>query len=448
MSSETPNSSALTLTISASAPLPGPFLGFGFEWDSCSYAKSGVTDADFAVIRNRIHWMRPSLVRIMILAKWCYKGDGQFDWDSPDMRNLYRHLDVCEELGATVLLTDWGIESEWLNIPDAAKVDDPLYARIIGQYLEHLLNTRKYTCIRYVIMGNEPNHEVRVWERWKQGFQQLHQELHARGLLDRLALAGPDNTGDDEWLTNAAEQLAPMIGAYDIHCYAGISWAEAEYLGRHFTIRRDWVRERDPDGCNKPFLVGEAGFQCEGFGAAGNPMNADTQYATLMADYAVQATNGGASAVLAWMLDDNSHEGFNWGMWHNCANGLACKPWFYSWALLTRFFPSGAEMLPLQTSAPGIRAMACRIPVRSVNGPSHDWSLCIVNPGETAQSVRIRIQPSPGSISFQRYDCIDGKGPTDADGLPRCTSSYSLTHASEDPITCAPFSVTLLTTRT
>src|SRR5450759_2374311 len=103
------------------------FLGFGAEWDSNGYNASGSTDEDFAGIRKRVEWMQLPIARIMIQSKWCYKGNGQYDWDDSQMKVLYRNLDVCQKLGTTVLLTDWGVEPAWLKTPDVSRVDDLKY---------------------------------------------------------------------------------------------------------------------------------------------------------------------------------------------------------------------------------------------------------------------------------------------------------------------------------
>ena len=44
-------------------------------------------------------------------------GRGKFDWDRPEMKNIYRYLDVCQNQGITVILTDWGCEPGWLKVP-------------------------------------------------------------------------------------------------------------------------------------------------------------------------------------------------------------------------------------------------------------------------------------------------------------------------------------------
>ena len=51
------------------AQVAGPaFIGFGVEWDSRHYRAAGITDADFAVIRHRVEWMRLSVSECDFLA--------------------------------------------------------------------------------------------------------------------------------------------------------------------------------------------------------------------------------------------------------------------------------------------------------------------------------------------------------------------------------------------
>ncbi|KKM04162.1 hypothetical protein LCGC14_1767030, partial [marine sediment metagenome] len=128
------------------------FLGFGAEWDPMFWApfnrKLGVTEKDWRLVVERIRWMRMPIVRMMMLSRWCTQGDGRFDWDSPEMKGLYRHLDVCQKLGIAVILTDWGCAT-WTKVPGYSGTADPKYAEGIGRYMDHLINRRGYTCIKY-----------------------------------------------------------------------------------------------------------------------------------------------------------------------------------------------------------------------------------------------------------------------------------------------------------
>jgi len=130
------------------------FMGFGNEWDSRAYDLNKITDKDFELILKRIKWMKLPIARIMIIGNMCYKGDGKFDWNTQEMKSLYRHLDLCQKLGITVILTDWGCQSEWLKVPEVESPNDKKYAEIIAAYTDYLISKKGYDCIKYLVMIN------------------------------------------------------------------------------------------------------------------------------------------------------------------------------------------------------------------------------------------------------------------------------------------------------
>ncbi len=176
-------------------PLDGSFIGFGAEWDSHAYIFYGINDADFSLIRERIKWMRLPLVRVMMLSRWCYTGNGNYNWNTPEMKMLLRELDICEELGISVVLTDWGMEPNWMIIPDVTKIDDPKYAEIIGHYMDYLINFKKYHCIKYFVFTNEPRDGARC-EPWLAGLSNVAAKLKKRGLDRSVRLTGTDQSGN------------------------------------------------------------------------------------------------------------------------------------------------------------------------------------------------------------------------------------------------------------
>jgi len=306
------------------SPIEGSdFLGFGAEWDSRHYRAAGITDEDFALIRRRIEWMRLPVARIMMQVRWCRREDGSFDFDTPMMQDLYRHLDVCEALGTTVLLCDWGLMPEWLRVPGIADVADPLYAESIGAYLDHLIHTREYRCLRYFIMVNEPNWEVKDFALWRRGLEQVAAELKRRGLDRQIQIAGTDeaHAQDDDWHFQAVDQVGGVLGAYDVHHYASDSKVRPGELETYFRRLWDYAHAHDLRGAQKPCIVGEAGMGDDAQYPHSSPHINAFEYGLFMADYAVQAANAGSAgsagsaAVLAWMLDDNSHQDFHWGLW-------------------------------------------------------------------------------------------------------------------------------------
>ena len=417
------------------------FLGFGAEWDSRAYNEHGVTEEDFELIADRIRWMRLPLVRTMMQTRWCYSGEGKFDWETRDMQSLYRQLDLCQRENVTVLLTDWGCEPEWLRIPGIKDVADPKYAEAIGTYMDYLINQRRYTCIKYFILVNEPNYEVRSWDRWRKGLENVAGALAARGLDERVTLMGPDHSNADEWLQQAADQLSDILGAYDIHRYEGDDVVRPGLLEAYFRRQWEYVRAKDPESDRKPFVIGEAGLNDDADHPYGNRRIDSFEYGLFMADYAVQAARSGAAAVSAWMLDDNSHPGFYWGMWTNKSKGLKLRPWFSAWSLLSKYFPKGCTIHRMDQPSSDWRLLVADA---SLGSGRRGWSICLVNRGRKLVEIKIKF-PGGGKQMLKRfvYSCDSASG---VDGYPSPTWTGEVDLDQELSIECPPEAVVVEST--
>ncbi len=397
------------------------FVGFGAQWNAGGYVAFDVTDDEFQVLADRVRWMRLPMARVMVLSRWCYFDDEGYNWDTPEMQALYRLLDVCEELGTTVLLTDWGGEKEWTTAPGIEGVDDPLYAEVIGTYLDHLINEKGYSCIEYFIVTNEPNWEVGDFDRWKTGFLNVVNELRQRGLDEQVELVGSgtsqqvrltpaeDGTFDIEpWHVKAVEQLHEHIEMYSIHRYAERDRVREGSFEDFWRAQWDYSREHDPEGATKLHVVGEAGMNDDAQHPYGSPYINDYGYGVFMAEYAVQAARAGSDGVSAWMLDDNSHPGFFWGLWSNKEEGMELRPWFYTWALLSRYFPGGATVyMPEQPQ--DIRLLAAET--------DDGWTICLINRRDAAATVTLQL-PSEAAGTFREYRYAEDQQATDDQGFP------------------------------
>lgn len=395
------------------SPINSPFfLGFGTEWDSRHYRASGVTDEDFAVIRRRIEWMHLPVARIMMQIRWCRREDGSFDFETPMMHDLCRHLDLCQSLGTTVFLTDWGCMPEWLQVPGIRDVGDPLYAEAIGTYLEYLLNQRGYTTIKYFIMVNEPNWEVKDFVLWRHGVENVAAELKRRGLDDRIALAGSDESDapDDDWHLMAVDQLSGVLGAYDVHHYASDSKVRLGELETYFRRLWEYAQSHDPHGAQNPCIVGEAGMGDDAQHPHGSPHINEFQYGLFMADYIVQAASAGSAAVLVWMLDDNSHLNFFWGLWSSKADGLRLRPWFYPMSLLCRLFPAGSTLYRVISGSPDVRILAAHY--------GDGWTVCVVNRGDDEVDYELALDEAAQAVQVTTYCYSKDRAPADAKGFP------------------------------
>lgn len=136
----------------------------------------------------------------------------------------------------------------------------------------------------------------------------------------------------------------------------------------------------------KSLLLTEAGVCGFGGDFSGNATIDRPEYGIDMADLAVQASASRVDDVLAWMLDDNSHQDFSWGIFSNKEHGMKLRPWFYPWALLSRFVPSGSNTYRTSTPSDGVCAIVARIP-REKSDEQTDWTYCIVNRTESEVMV-------------------------------------------------------------
>lgn len=438
------------------------FLGFGVEWDPGVWRLADPTttlsDTDWQLVEKRISWMKVPVVRMMMQTKWCYVDGTNFDFETPQMKLLYRHLDVCKKLGITVILTDWGCEPKWLSVPGIANVADPKYTHAIGAYMYHLLNVKGYNCIRYFVLVNEPNYEVGDFARWKKGVEQVNASFIELGLDKKVKLMGSDESNNDDWHRQAVDQLQNKLGAYDFHRYAN----EEEVLSGKFyeLVRSKWnyAHSKDSKISTKPLVIGEAGFS--GGAANNNPRHLDFVYGVRIADYAVQAVGAGSTTVCAWMLDDSSHKGFTWGMWRSKEEGFVVKPWFYSWALMTRFFPVGATIYssanmepnnypnsilkPAFTGispAPGLRALGAKL--RRNN--KLEWTFCLVNNGDKPHTVSLKALDG-GPVKLNRYLYSKDSSPLGKDELPTSVGVIEGDLTLGVVVTCPPNAVCLVTT--
>jgi len=212
------------------------------------------------------------------------------------------------------------------------------------------------------------------------------------------------------------DQLQHILGAYDVHRYANSTRVRTGELETYWRTHWDYALEHDPAAKGKPFIVGEAGMHDDAQHPTGNPHIGEYGYGVFMADYAVQAARAGSAAVSAWMLDDNSHKGFFWGLWGNKENGMKLRPWFYPWSLLSRYFPMGSVIYRAAQTSADLRILAARIPAHGRQG-GDAWTFCLVNRAEITANVTLRVPGAP-ALELQRYVYSEKEAPADADGFP------------------------------
>jgi len=129
------------------------FTGNGFQWGGYDMLNAWtgsptLSDADWNVLYQRIRFMRPPVVRIMVTDGWNYMSNGVFD-PIKSAPVLLKILDFCQAEGITVIFGEWGHQG--------GTTIDQVWLENASKFLEWLLNTKQYTCIKYFNMVNEPN---------------------------------------------------------------------------------------------------------------------------------------------------------------------------------------------------------------------------------------------------------------------------------------------------
>ncbi len=416
------------------------FAGFGAEWDSYSYLDSSISGQDRLTEFERLDYMMMPIIRIMMCGNWCYQGGGFFDWNTPSMKELYRHLDYCQLRGTKVVLTDWGLAS-WAKPVEVKNVDDTLYASIIAKYMDYLIRQRYYTCIKYFVLVNEPNYEVLAangktpFEIWQKGVLNVDSVFKFHGMDTLVSIMGSDQSNADDWHIKAVDSLHKQLNAYDVHRYANWNDVKNGLLEPYFANLWNYSKENDSFAYRKPLMVAEAGRNDLARHPYGNVQIDNASYGVFMADYAVQAVRAGSHAVLAWMASDNSHKNFYWGLWKDSNSDLELRPWFYAWSLLSRHFPTGSKIFRTNGET-YLRTMAAR----TINGR---WSFFIVNMNNVAKTINITL-PENMVQPLKRYLYNESNVKSDYKGFPVHLETIT-TQTGILTTSCPAASVVLLT---
>jgi hypothetical protein len=145
-----------------------------------------------------------------------------------------------------------------------------------------------------------------------------------------------------------------------------------------------------------------------------------------MADYAVQAANAGSAAIIAWMLDDNSHPNFSWGLWKNKKKGFKLRPWFYIWSLLCRYVPKGSVVYRVKQPSKNLRLMVVCAPAKGKDG-SNGWTFCIVSRAKSPAKITLSIA-NGNILSMKHYLYSEQSAKVNKEGfpVPVATEEYDL----------------------
>jgi hypothetical protein len=459
-------SSSKTVQVYPEKVISTKFIGNGVQWSAYPHADAPdaewgalMTDQKWQMVFHRLDYMKPKLVRVMDQANWRYlkgfdaKGEPILDFDSPEVKSLQKLLDYCQKNDITVLFGEWGcpfplVKTETGISGHFKGANDPAWIGIIVKYLDNLINVKGYTCLKHYTLVNEPNgywaSTLGNWDEWSEGIKILKKALTEAGLADKITIAGPDAVAayDNheskytgvEWVAESTRQLNDQIGIYEIHAYTNYDEVRSGNFTKYYSNIAQMAK-----AVNKPIVFGEIGFEkmteenqkrvkTDPYASEDSQMSVyDFDYGIDMSDAVIQIMNSGYSGAAAWDLDDAMHtlgdkgdksKLKRWGFWNILGTEICnnpadenIRPWFYSWSLLCRYFPTGTTIIESDsTGIAGLRLVA--------GTKGDDMTIAIVNNSSVNQKIDLKTGAASSSKLFKKYIYSENLRPVDSENFP------------------------------
>jgi hypothetical protein len=357
-------------------------------------------------VLHHARWLGLDFIRVE-LSQLMYEPERNvFDWNNEEMQVLYRILDWCEANHADVFLQQmWG-HVEWNAYPGVhpllsapKSLDD--FADGIATLLKYLTITRKYTCIKYFCITNEPPGGTwGYWWSYGQGsgtvtsaWKKVRETLDREGIP--IPLSGPDWTSLPPFDSTKIDFDA-YIGAYDIHSYGGIDYEGEEIIG-------GWSNWAHAHG--KPFFLSEFGNMNLGWGGT-NPGPKSFAASLSNASDAVRCLNLGTDALNRWSFVNRGDLDGQWQLIHTWdaekkqhVQQINPEPEaYFGFAMLTRFMGKYPDLIFWQTDRciDGVKLTAYRNRDKSI-------SVLFVNQEKRPVRVSVSITGPEDKLKFNLY---------------------------------------------
>ena len=241
------------LKIKNSVPVQENFMGNGAVYHGYAGMNDDAgriyTDEQCRIEAKRAADMRLKIARTAYEYRWMWNQETeQWDWESHDMKALYRWLTRMKEADIDVALqagwcspadiwgTSWNGKCPFAVEGDYEKSCEN-YADWISESIHQLIELRGFTNIKYFVVFTEPNRgfgNTEAWETWKVPVLALDKKLKADGRRAMVKLMGP-NEGSGiksdmcEWVSKDAD-LWNIIDVYSSHAYQNEAGIPKKYI--------------------------------------------------------------------------------------------------------------------------------------------------------------------------------------------------------------------------
>lgn len=396
--------------------------GFGTQIDThILKSYNAMTDEELEMFFSRVKEMNLQCIRTQVFPEWYEGGNDNSDpdsfdknspnvrFDSAEMKQLYRLLDFCEANDISVDLSFYGcqpgfvsedgvVQGSWLaatqtkNWISSPKLVDENgnafpgleeFAETVYGLLDHIINTKKYTCVDEFSIYPEPDlsyvtakNSVSATEYY-QLVKIVDAKLKKEGIRNKIRFSGAaaSSSGVMDFLKYRTN-IGDIFDKYTISSYK----YDAEDDNRTFNEYGEAMTEI-ADEVNAPFAIAEFGSK-----NVINPHNqTDTETyerALFLARYMICMVNNGLVGMKYWEICDMFYGDtmMNLGLWKFRDNNWVARPQYYTWSLITKYTDKGSDIYPIKSDDGELCAVAFRL-------PDGNWSYMVCNNGKDYKNL-------------------------------------------------------------
>ena len=353
----------------------------------------------------------------------------KYTWDSYEMQLAYRYLDWCEANGVDVLLQQMWSNVEWMAYPQqrnssigilrSAPYDKELFAESFATLVDYLVNTKGYTCIKWLNFINEPGED---WSWWQTAEDLDKAEILdpvfaiVRSALDRKNLSVPLLGPTYNLQRNTAEfTFKGQLGGYDVHSYwAKFDWYQSEHTPMWKTLEEfdNYGRLARADG--KPFLISEYGTMAYGFSPGATAAMSSRDAVLTDAELLIRSMNIGVNGFNKWSFINRGDLDGQWQLidtWDIANRTLlpadSIRPHensYNAFALLSRFVPRNSDVLEATVEG-GNDGEYDRVFAAALRTPSGNYTIVMVNDSDNPYTVSVDFTKPPRKTFYcYRFD--------------------------------------------
>jgi hypothetical protein len=347
-------------------------------------------------IYQHASWLGISFVRVELSARMYEPEKNQFDWDNEEMLALYKILDWAEANHADVFLQQMWSNVKWNAYPGvqpllSAPKSLTDFAEGISRLVEHLLVTKKYTCIKWLCITNEP--PGGSWGSWwsmgekdaplTPALKEVRRALDEKDL--NIPISGPDWTDLPPFDANKID-FDQYIGAYDIHSYQGIDESKQKII-------EEWVNWARSHG--KPLFLSEIGDMRMGWKDTNTgPKSFDAALSN--AESILRGLSVGVGAFNRWSFTNRGDLDGQWQLirtWDiekkKYLEKIEIEPAaFYGYGIITRFCSKHSSVLYSESgNDPDILS-------QTLKSPKGELTTYILNKSDKVRTIKLKIAGS------------------------------------------------------